>query len=80
MGIDTAEWAKAQGSPVAVKEFPSAEAFLFCYKTEDDFDILLLDIEMGEMSGLELRSGGCGLELLHQKEQQRRDFREDNEF
>lgn len=49
-----ADWAKAQGYPVAVKEFPSAEAFLFCYETEKDFDILLLDIEMGELSGLDL--------------------------
>ena len=37
-----------------VREFPSAEAFLFCYETERDFDILLLDIEMGEVSGMEL--------------------------
>lgn len=49
-----ADWAKAQGSPVVVKEFPSAEAFLFCYETENDFDILLLDIEMGELSGMDL--------------------------
>ncbi len=49
-----ADWAKAQGSPVVVKEFPSAEAFLFCYETEKDFDILLLDIELGGLSGLEL--------------------------
>lgn len=50
----TADWAKAQGRPVEVREFPSAEAFLFCYETEKDFDILLLDIEMGEISGMEL--------------------------
>ena len=49
-----ADWAKLQGSPVVVREFPSAEAFLFCYETERDFDIRLLDIEMGEVSGMEL--------------------------
>ena len=27
---------------------------MFCYETEKDFDILLLDIEMGGLSGLEL--------------------------
>ena len=35
-----------------VRAFPSAEAFLFQYAEEKDFDILLLDIEMGGMDGL----------------------------
>lgn len=34
--------------------FESAEAFLFRYAEDKDFDILLLDIEMGDMDGVEL--------------------------
>ncbi len=36
--------------------FPSAEAFLFESERGDSFDLLLLDIEMGKMSGVELAS------------------------
>ncbi|HIR47943.1 MAG TPA: DNA-binding response regulator, partial [Candidatus Caccousia avicola] len=32
--------------------FPSAEAFLFDYTEHKDYDILLLDIEMGTMDGV----------------------------
>lgn len=49
-----ADWAQARGCAAVVRGFPSAEAFLFCYEAENDFDILLLDIEMGELSGMEL--------------------------
>lgn len=49
-----AAWAGASGNQVTVKEFPSAEAFLFRYEEEKDFDILLLDIEMGGQNGVEL--------------------------
>lgn len=49
-----ADWAKARGHFAVVREFPNAEAFLFAWETEKDFDLLLLDIEMGEMSGMEL--------------------------
>lgn len=34
--------------------FSSAEAFLFAYREKRDFDLLFLDIEMGEMNGIEL--------------------------
>lgn len=37
-----------------IREFPSAESFLFAYAGEKDFDVLFLDIEMGKMSGVEL--------------------------
>ena len=47
-------WAEASGESVGIQSFPSAEAFLFHYEEEKDFAILLLDIEMGKMSGLEL--------------------------
>lgn len=47
-------WAAAGDDTVAIKAFPSAEAFLFHYADAKDFDILLLDIEMGGMVGVEL--------------------------
>lgn len=45
-------WAAAAGHTVHTDTFPSAENFLFCYEEESDYDILLLDIEMGEMDGV----------------------------
>lgn len=49
-----AQWARQTGLSVHTSLFPSAEAFLFQYEEERDFDILLLDIEMGGMDGVEL--------------------------
>lgn len=49
-----ARWAEQSGIEVSTALFPSAEAFLFQYEEERDFDILLLDIEMGGMDGVEL--------------------------
>ena len=39
---------------IEIKSYPSAEAFLFHYEEEKDFDILLLDIEMGQMDGVSM--------------------------
>lgn len=47
-------WAETAGHTVGISTFPSAESFLFQYEDERNFDILLLDIEMGEMNGVEL--------------------------
>lgn len=47
-------WAKGRSHLVSVQTFPSAEAFLFAYGEDKSFDILLLDIEMGKMNGVEL--------------------------
>ena len=47
-------WAKDRDTAVTVIPFPSAEAFLFAYSEDKDFDILLLDIEMGAINGVEL--------------------------
>lgn len=47
-------WADSAGHVAHISHFPSAEAFLFQYEEEQGFDILLLDIEMGEMNGVEL--------------------------
>lgn len=49
-----AHWADAAGHIAHILTFPSAEAFLFQYEEEKEFDILLLDIEMGEMNGVDL--------------------------
>ncbi len=47
-------WAKAKSYTVSIHEFSSAEELLFRYADEKDFDILLLDIEMRSVSGIEL--------------------------
>ena len=47
-------WAKDRDTAVTAVPFPSAEAFLFDYSEDKDFDILLLDIEMGAINGVEL--------------------------
>lgn len=48
------EWARQAGERLEVERFPSAEAFLFRYGERKDFDVLLLDIEMTGMDGVEL--------------------------
>lgn len=48
------EWAAARSEEVACEIFPSAESFLFRFEEDKSFDILLLDIEMGRMDGVEL--------------------------
>lgn len=48
------KWADQAGAGVELQSFPSAESFLFHYEGQKDFDILLLDIEMGVMNGVEL--------------------------
>ncbi|WP_276947985.1 LytR/AlgR family response regulator transcription factor [Acetatifactor muris] len=47
-------WAASAGTALNMESFPSAEAFLFRYEEDRSFDLLLLDIEMGQMSGVEL--------------------------
>lgn len=47
-------WAEKENITVAIETFPSAESFLFRYAEQKAFDILLLDIEMPSMSGIEL--------------------------
>lgn len=47
------EWSRQSGTDVSVSEFPAAEAFWFEYEDLAP-DILLLDIEMPGMNGVEL--------------------------
>ena len=46
------QWAASDGYLVHIDTFSSAENFLFHYAEESDYDILLLDIEMGAMDGV----------------------------
>ncbi len=48
------QWADARGFAVAAECFSSAESFLFRYEESPGFDLLLLDVEMGKMDGVEL--------------------------
>lgn len=48
------DWATDKGHTVHLEQFPSAEAFLFHYTQDKEYDILLLDIEMQDMNGIEL--------------------------
>lgn len=47
-------WAAEAGHSVQIDAFSSAESFLFHYAVERDYDILLLDIEMGAMDGVSM--------------------------
>lgn len=47
-------WAAGTGHIVHTEPFSSAENFLFRYAEERDYDILLLDIEMGVMNGVSM--------------------------
>lgn len=47
-------WAKTAGISLSVSAFASAEEFLFHYAENKEYDILLLDIEMGDMDGVAL--------------------------
>jgi DNA-binding LytR/AlgR family response regulator len=45
-------WAERRQTDILSEVFPSAEAFLFQYAEDKEWDILLLDIEMGAMDGV----------------------------
>ena len=47
-------WAKERGYEITITTFVSAEDFLFRYDEKSDYDIILLDIEMGETDGVEM--------------------------
>lgn len=47
----TARWAELRGHDLKLAPFPSAESFLFAL-SDQPWDVLLLDIEMGRMDGV----------------------------
>ena len=47
-------WFQERQAGVQVQRFTSAESFLFRYAEDKEWDILLLDIEMGAMDGVSL--------------------------
>ncbi len=47
-------WAGRRGYALNLSSFDSAESFLFAYDGDKTFDILLLDIQMKKMDGVEL--------------------------
>lgn len=51
------DWAEASSRNAEIRVFASAEAFLFDMNANDSYDVLLLDIEMPGMNGLELARG-----------------------
>jgi len=48
------EWGRDEGVNVSVVPFSSAESFLFQWEEDKEYDLLILDIEMGECNGMEL--------------------------
>lgn len=48
------QWAQSRHIELALTEFPSAESFLFAWEEDKSYDLLLLDIEMGAINGVEL--------------------------
>ncbi len=49
-----ADWGKRRLLPVQISRFSSAEQFLFSYAENKEFDLLLLDVQMDRMNGVEL--------------------------
>jgi len=48
------QWAEEVNTQIHLSTFQSAEQFLFAYEEDKSADILLLDIQMGGMDGVEL--------------------------
>ena len=48
------EWAKEQQLLIELVPFCDAESFLFHWEDNKNFDLLVLDIEMGNLSGMDL--------------------------
>lgn len=62
------EWGWRTGSECRVSVFSSAEALRFAYEDDSAYDILLLDVEMKGMTGIELarrlRADSCRAEIV----------------
>lgn len=68
VGSLLSRWAQERGITLHVEQFPSAESFLFRYAEEKRFDLLLLDIEMGQLDGVslakEIRQGNQQVQIV----------------
>ena len=62
------DWATQAGHRAEITAFSSAESFLFRYAEDKNWDILLLDIEMGAMDGVtmakELRKSNDTVQII----------------
>ena len=62
------DWAAQAGHQAEITAFSSAESFLFRYAEDKNWDILLLDIEMGAMDGVtmakELRKSNDTVQII----------------
>lgn len=62
------EWSRIAELSLQIDGYPSAESFLFAFEENRAVDVLFLDIEMGELSGMELakrlRQMGAGLQIV----------------
>lgn len=62
------EWGQEADVRLECVAFKSAESFLFEYEENKNFDILLLDIQMGKMNGVELaecvRAGDNSVQII----------------
>ena len=59
------KWGKSRNEMVETVCFSSGEAFLFSWEEDKSYDLLILDIEMGKVSGMELakKVRGEGIEI-----------------
>ncbi len=48
------KWEKASGRKVSIDSYNDAEQFIFGSEDKQEYDLLILDIEMGKMNGVEL--------------------------
>ena len=62
------DWAVENAEKIMINCFQSAEQFLFGWEEDRAYDLLVLDVEMGEMNGMELarklRSQECQVPIL----------------
>lgn len=49
-----AEWAEEKAVPLETMTFISGESFIFAWEDDRAYDLLILDIEMGALNGMEL--------------------------
>lgn len=48
------EWGREHKTAINTQLFPNGESFLFSWEEDRRYDLLILDIEMGKMSGIEV--------------------------